>query len=122
MMDLALQGRIAEMCDVAVQRMKSLSSTQSGVHYAISQRMELLPHDRAIPASLQETQAAARAVEREDKVLQKASKTLKTWGSPQGGAEASKGGKGKDGKGKKGKYKEGKKSEEGKGNPAEGKK
>eukprot|EP00438_Fugacium_kawagutii_P019800 Skav234937 [mRNA] locus=scaffold2677:152512:155029:- [translate_table: standard] len=121
LLDLAVQGRLAEACDVAVQRMKSLSSTQSGVHYSISQRLELLPHDRAIPASLQETQAAARAAEQEDKVLHRASKPYRPWGA-QGYQEPNKGGKGKDGKGKKGKNKDGKKGEEGKGGNPENKK
>lgn len=114
LLDLAVQGRMAELCDVVVQRLKSLSSTQSGVHFTISQRMELLPVDRAIPASLQETQAAARAAEQEDRVLHRASKQYKPWGTPNM-TEAGRGGKGKDGKGKKGKFKEGKKPEEGKG-------
>lgn len=115
MLDLAVQGRVAELCDTAVQRLKSLSSTQSGIHYSISQRLELLPHDRAVPASLQETQAAARAAEQEDRVLHRASKSLRPWGSTYH-QESGKGGKGKDGKGKKGKFREGKKGDEAKGN------
>lgn len=121
MLDLAIQGRIAEMCDVGVQRMKSLSSTQSGVHYAVSQRLELLPHDRTVPASLQETQAAAKAAEMEDKVLQRASRPSRPWGSPSN-QDTWKGGKGRDGKGKKGKQKDGKKGEDTKGGSQENKK
>eukprot|EP00438_Fugacium_kawagutii_P036603 Skav217813 [mRNA] locus=scaffold889:84557:88259:+ [translate_table: standard] len=121
MLDLSVQGRVAEACDVMVQRMKSLSSTQSGIHYSISQRLELLPVDRAIPASLQETQAAARAAEMEDRVMHRASRVYRPWGSnaPQ---DPGRGGKGKEGKGKKGKTKKGEKSEEGKGSQGEGKK
>lgn len=121
MVDLAVQGRVADLCDVAVQRMKSLSSTQSGIHYGISQRMELLPQDRAVPASLQETQAAARAAEQEDRVLHRASRVYRPCGS-WGTQETNKGGKGKEGKGKKGKGKEGKKGDDSKGNNQDAKK
>lgn len=121
MLDLAMQGRVAELCDVGVQRLKSLSSTQSGVHYSVSQRLELLPYDRTVPASLQETQAAAKAAEQEDRVLQRASKSLRPWGT-QSGQESWKGGKGKEGKGKKGKSKESRKGDEQKGGATEGKK
>lgn len=120
-LDLILQGRIAEGADLITQRLKSLSSTQSGIHYSISQKMELLPQERSNPASLEETQEAAKSARQEELVYSKASRAPRLWGTPSSG-EAAKGGKGKDGKGKKGKHREGKGKDEGKGNQTEGRK
>lgn len=123
-LDLMVQGRIAQSADVITQRLKSLLSSNSGIHYSVSQRMELLPQDRAVPASLEETQEAARAVRQEELVMNRASKGGRTWGSP-GASENSKGGKGKDGKGKKGRGKDHKGKDDSKGggsNQQEGKK
>lgn len=117
-LDLLLQGRTAEGADLITQRLKSLSSTHSGVHYSISQKLELLPQERSNPASLEETQEAAKAARQEELVYSKASRAPKPWGTSQG-SEQSKGGKGKDGKGKKGKYRDGKGKDEGKANQQE---
>ena len=102
--DLALQGRAAEMMDLLIQRLKSLSSTQSGVHYSISQKMELLPVDKNLPAALEETQAAAEAWKKEERVY-KAAKGGGSWTGSQGSEQPK--GKGKNDKGgKKGKGKD----------------
>ena len=106
MIDLMLQGRIPESADIGVQRLKSLLSTHSGVHYSIAQKLEIIPADKTNPASLEETQEAARLAREESRVLSRASKPP-SWSTSYGG-EPFKGGKGKDGKGKKGKSKEGK--------------
>lgn len=93
---------IAEGADLITQRLKSLSSTNSGIHYQVSQKLELLPQEKANPASLEETQEAAKSARQEEMVYAKASKAPRQWGANQGG-EPPRGGKGKEGKGKKGK-------------------
>lgn len=120
-LDLLLQGRIAEGADLITQRLKSLSSTNSGIHYQVSQKLELLPQEKANPASLEETQEAAKSARQEEMVYAKASKAPRQWGANQGG-EPPRGGKGKEGKGKKGKGRDGKSRDEGKGAHQDGKK
>ena len=111
--DQALQGNICMTLDTLVQRMKALSSMSSGVHFSIAQKLELLPAEKTNPASLEETQEAARAARQEDKVFAQASKPSKPWGNssfswePQGGKAKGKDGKNKKGKGKDQKGKEG---------------
>ena len=112
MIDLGLQGRIAELTDVGTQRLKSLLATASGVHFSIAQKMEVVPQDRTAPASLLETREATKAHQDEERALQRASKRPQWQGSP---SEAPKGGKGKDGKGKKGKGKDGKSKDQDRG-------
>jgi hypothetical protein len=119
MIDLGLQGRIAELTDVGTQRLKSLLATASGVHFSIAQKMEVVPLDRTAPASLLETREATRAHLDEERALQRASKRPQWHGSP---SETPKGGKGKDGKGKKGKGKDGKGKEQDRGAGQEQKK
>ena len=106
MVDLMIQGRVAESVDLGVQRLKSLMSSNAGIHFTVSQKLELLPPDRTQAASLEETQEAAKAAREEEKILSRASQNPR-W-KTQGPAEQNKGGKGKDGKGKKGKGKDGK--------------
>ena len=119
MIDLGLQGRIAELTDVGTQRLKSLLATASGVHFSIAQKMEVVPLDRTAPASLLETREATRAHLDEERALQRASERPQWHGSP---SETPKGGKGKDGKGKKGKGKDGKGKEQDRGAGQEQKK
>ena len=119
MIDLGLQGRIAELTDVGTQRLKSLLATASGVHFSIAQKMKVVPLDRTAPASLLETREATRAHQDEERALQRASKRPQWHGSP---SETPKGGKGKDGKGKKGKGKDGKGKEQDRGAGQEQKK
>eukprot|EP00435_Cladocopium_sp_Y103_P069029 s30_g32.t1 len=121
MMDLLAQARPSEAMDVACQRLKSLASSGSGVHYTISQRMEILPAEKTLPASLNETQEAAKAAREEEKVYSLAARNSRGW-IPGGGKEGPKEGKGKEGKGKKGKGKEGKGKEDQRTGLAEGKK
>eukprot|EP00438_Fugacium_kawagutii_P000699 Skav220040 [mRNA] locus=scaffold2981:259455:271618:+ [translate_table: standard] len=113
-LDLMLQGHMAQAADVITQRLKSLQASNSGIHYTVAPRLELLPHDRQAPASLEETQEAARAVRQEELVMQRAAKAGRPWGSPPS-TDFNKGGKGKEGKGKKGKAKEQKGKESSKG-------
>lgn len=113
MIDQLLAGRVAEACDVGVQRLKSLEAIASGVHYTIANRMELLPQEKTMAASSAETLEAAKRVSQEEKLIQKTSKPPpKPWEN----REQTKGG-GKNSKGKfdKGKAKEGKGKSEAKG-------
>ena len=103
MIDLALQGRTAESIDIGAQRLKSLMSTHTGIHFSIAQKLEIVPAERTLPASLTETQEAARAAREEERVLQRAARPAR-WQNNYP-PDAPKGGKGKDGKGKKGKDK-----------------
>lgn len=122
LMDLLVQGRAAEAMDVACQRAKSLASTGSGIHYTISQQLEVVPVDKLHPASLAETQEAARAMRQEERVFHQAARTPRDWRQAPSRETGGKDGKGRDGKGKKGKGKEGKGKDESKGHQAEGKK
>lgn len=117
-LDLMVQGHMALAADVVTQRLKSLLSTNSGIHFSVSQRLELLPHDRQVPASLEETQEAAKAAKAEEQVMARASKGGRPWGS--NASENPKGGKGREGKGKKGKSKDHKGRDEGKSGGASG--
>lgn len=67
MIDLGLQGRIAELTDVGTQRFKSLLATASGLHFSIAQKMEVVPLDRTAPESLLETREATRAHQDEER-------------------------------------------------------
>jgi hypothetical protein len=122
LMDLLVQGRAAEAMDVACQRAKSLASTGSGIHYTISQQLEVVPVDKLHPASLAETQEAARAMRQEERVFQQATRTPRDWRQAPSRETGGKDGKGRDGKGKKGKGKERKGKDESKGHQAEAKK
>ena len=119
-MDLLAQGRPAQAMDVACQRAKSLASTASGIHYSISQQMEVIPVDRTLPASLSETWEASKAVREEEKIYAQA-KNQREWKTSQGKEGGAKDGKGRDGKGKKGKAKEGKGKDDRKGQGADSK-
>ena len=112
LVDLCMMGKVAESLDVAVQRLKSLLSTGSGIHYSISQRMELLPQDILMPASLDEAQQAAKAAREEQKAWGNP-QGQRSWSSNAGGNEGGKS-KGKGDKGKKGKTKDGKPKGDGK--------
>ena len=120
MVDLCLQGRTAECADIGTQRLKSLLSSHSGVHFTVAQKLEVVPPDRSAPASLEETQEAARAAREEARTFQRAAKSQPWQGSLP--SESGKGGKGKESKGKKGNGKEGKSREGEKGGHSEGKK
>ena len=105
MVDLAVQGKVAELSDLGVQRLKSLLATASGIHYTVAQKLEVLPTDRIPAASMTETNEAAKAAKEEERVFNRAARKPLWQSNP---SESSKGGKGKDGKNKKGKGKDGK--------------
>lgn len=109
MIDQLLAGRVAEACDVGVQRLKSLEAVASGVHYSIANRMELLPQEKTLAASSAETLEAAKQVSQEEKLLQKTTKPpQRPWENREGPKG---GGKNNKGKSDKGKAKEGKGTE-----------
>lgn len=66
------------------------------IHYTISQKMELVPVDRSLPAGLEETQEAAKQAREEEKVLAKTGRAApsRPWGSVGAAREKEKGGKG----------------------------
>ena len=111
-LDLLLQARPAEACDAIVQRLKSLEGIAAGMHYSVSQRMELLALDKGMTATAVEANDAARLAREEERALSRGGKAQgrTTDNPPSGGGY--KGNKGK-GPGKKGKGgKEGKNAQE----------
>lgn len=99
LIDLALQGRVAESLDVGLQRLKSLELTSSGTDYRISQRMELAPPEMESVASTTERKEALQEAKEELKLKNQSGKGGDWWRS-----DSWKGSWGeKDGKGKKGK-------------------
>lgn len=105
-LDLPMLGRVAEAADTIVQRLKSLESVCSGVQLSVANQMELIPTSRTAAATSVETLEAAKRVNEEEKLLQKASKSQqRTWDPQHTGKGGSKGSKGE---GKKGKHKDSK--------------
>lgn len=101
LIDLALQGRVAEALDVGLQRLKSLELTASGGDYRISQRLELAPLDTEAVASNLERREALQEAREELKLKAQSGKGSDWWRS-----ETWKGSSKSDGKGKKGEGKE----------------
>lgn len=106
LIDLALQGRVAEALDVGLQRLKSLELTSSGTDFRISQRMELAPPELESVASNTERKEALQEAKEEMKLKNQSGKggdwwrgdTWKgSWGDPNG--KGKKGKKGEKGSG-----------------------
>lgn len=96
LIDLALQGRVAEALDVGLQRLKSLELTAEGSDFRISQRLELAPPDTEAMASNVERREALQEAREEHKLKTQSGKGNDWWRS-----DSWKGGKA-DVKGKKG--------------------
>ena len=103
LLDTALRGQVSLALDVAMQRVKSIELSSGQVGWAVAQRLELAPTDRALITSRQEASEAAKEQLAEYRALHP-----KPWET--GGKAASKGEpkKGESGSKGKGKWKKGK--------------
>ena len=113
-LDLLLQGRTAEACDVLTQRFKSLEMSGAGASWMISQKVELVPPERPVLSSRAETREAIRENREEQKTRSEAARPRGKGDSGNSSWRDEDKGKGKEGKnkGKKGKEKgEGKRAE-----------
>ena len=114
-LDMALQGKMAQVADCLSQRLKSLEMMAGGASWMVSQRVEIVPPERGRLSSRAEAQAAAKEEKLEIKTRQM------TKGKEKGKTDPGAGpwrpsGKG-DQKGKeRGKGKKGNEKEEGKRN------
>lgn len=95
--DMLMNGRIAGALDLLMQRVKSIESTQQGVHYTISQRLEVLPQEGLTLTGRQEMKEAQRESYSDSRL-----KWLSGQADKGGPTRDVKGGKGKDGKNDKG--------------------
>lgn len=100
MVDMALQGRVAESVDIGIQRLKALELISRGTDFRVAQRLELCPL---------ELDAMASSTERRDALQENKEEAKLRFQSAKGGGDYRKGewkgGKdwGKKGDGKKGK-------------------
>ena len=120
LVDLSLQGRIAESLDVALQRLKSLELSANGTDFRISQRLELAPTEVESVTSPVERKEALSEAREEAKLRAQSGKGGDWWksdGWKKGGDwERKGGGKNKDNpKGYKGDGKKGDREKEEKG-------
>ena len=101
-LDLGLQGRMAEAMDVAVQRLKSLELSSSGTDFRISQRIELAPLEQEAVASSAERRQALLEAKEESRLKFQTGKggdwNRESWKGGKGQWEQRDGGKGKKGK------------------------
>jgi len=67
-LDLALQGRVAELADCLAQRLKSVEMTASGSSWMVSQRVEVVPPEKGSLSTRAEAQEAAKETKEELKV------------------------------------------------------
>ena len=112
LVDMALQGRIAESVDIAIQRLKSLELVSRGSDFRIAQRMELCPLELDTMASSAERREAIQESREESKLRYQSGKGGDYWkGEWKGGSKDW----GKKGDGKKGKKGSGKDEDRGKG-------
>ena len=113
-LDLLLQGRTAEACDVLTQRLKSLEMSGAGAAWMVAQKVELVPPERPVLSSRAETREAIRESREEQKTRSEAARPKGKGDSGSSSWREEDRGKGKDskGKGKKGKEKgDGKRAE-----------
>ena len=66
-LDGLLRGRVASVCDVLSQRLKSLESLCKGAHWSVGRQLELVRADAGITGETEGLEAARRARE-EDKL------------------------------------------------------
>lgn len=115
-LDMALQGKIAQVADCLSQRLKSLEMMAGGASWMVSQRVEIVPPERGRLSSRAEAQAAAKEEKLESKTRQMVSKGKEKGKTDPGAGPWRPSGKG-DQKGKeRGKGKKGNEKEEGKRN------
>eukprot|EP00435_Cladocopium_sp_Y103_P020901 s2412_g5.t1 len=117
LLDLGLRGRVAELMDLASQRLKALEMQSQGVHFTVSQQHELLQKEGVSMATTQEFQSAARLAREEGRARLEASRPYGTRSSMSSKGDDQVKGSGKKGYGKMGKggKNEGKKGETDKG-------
>lgn len=96
-LDLMLQGKAAQACDVLAQRLKSLEALSKGAHWAVGRQLELVRLDAGGIAESAESLEAARRAREEDKLKNYMTKPS---GGRYGESQPSSGGKGKKGKDK----------------------
>jgi hypothetical protein len=66
--DLLMGGNVAGAMDIMVQRFKSCESVQSGCHWTVAQKLEVVPPENAMLTPLQEMHSAQRDVFEESKL------------------------------------------------------
>lgn len=99
MVDMALQGRVAESVDIGIQRLKALELISRGTDFRVAQRLELCPLELDAMASSTERREALQENKEEAKLKFQSGKGGDYWkGEWKGGK-----GWGKKGDGKKGK-------------------
>jgi hypothetical protein len=59
-LDLALQGKVANLADCLSQRLKSIEMSAGGTSWMVAQRVEVLPPEKGHLSSRAEAQAAAK--------------------------------------------------------------
>ena len=91
--DMLMNGRIAGALDLLMQRVKSIESTQQGVHYSVSQRLEVLPQEGMTLTGREEMKEAQKESYADSRL-----RWLSSMPDKSGGLRESKGSKGKDGK------------------------
>ena len=65
--DCLVKGKPAQALDMAMQRIKSAEATMGGVHWSVSQKMEILPPEQAALAGVAEMKEAQRIAQEEQK-------------------------------------------------------
>ena len=113
-LDLLLQGRAAEACDVLTQRLKSLEMSGAGAAWMVAQKVELVPPERPVLSLRAETREAIRESREEQKTWSEAARPRGKGDSGTSSWREEDRGKGKESrsKGKKGKEKgDGKRAE-----------
>ena len=110
LIDMALQGRIAESLDIGIQRLKALELIARGSDYRVAQRLELCPLELDAMASASERREAIQESREEAKLRFQSQKGGDYWKGDWKGS--SKDSWGKKGDGKKGTKKGGEKGDD----------
>lgn len=110
LIDMALQGRMAESLDIGIQRLKALELMARGSDFRVAQRLELCPLELDAMASSMERREAIQESREEAKLRYQSAKGGDPWrGEWKGSGKDS---WGKKGDGKKGSKKGGEKGED----------
>lgn len=91
--DLLLKGRAASACDVLLQRMKSGELISQGTHWAVAQKVEVLPGETPLVSGREELHRAQRENFQDSKTTFLASAPLKGGGKETSGRTISTTGK-----------------------------
>lgn len=110
LVDMALQGRVAESLDIAIQRLKALELVSRGTDFRVAQRLELCPLELDAMASTTERREAIQESKEEAKLKYQSAKGGDYWKGDWKGS--SKDSWGKKGEGKKGSKKGGEKGDD----------